>query len=436
VLQALFFCEPFRQHVLAYPPPAPDAADHLLAALARLFVTIAAQKRRTGVVPPRDFVQRLRAENVLFRGTAQQDAHEFLNFLLNDVAERLVKEGAAAGAAANTAAPPPGDDAPRAVQRASTSPGTLASPSSEQQLRDAGDPGTASPLAPSRSQTGGSAGSAAGAGPSPGTSRPPRGKAARKEKARAAAREAAAAAAAAAAANANANANANATADGIDSADASAAIKSFVHSLFEGALANETKCLRCDTVTRREESFLDLSLEIEQNSSITSCLRNFSATEMLSGADKFFCDTCASLQEAQKRTLIRALPPILALHLKRFKYIEELQRSTKLSYRVVFPLELRVVNTTEDCVGAERLYSLFAVVVHVGYGPNQGHYVCLVKSHHHWLLFDDDTVDLIDEARIQSYFGASVDRHTGKDVGYILFYGSAEGASGVQTQSF
>ena len=38
---------------------------------------------------------------------------------------------------------------------------------------------------------------------------------------------------------------------------------------------NETRCLRCETVTSREEAFYDLSLEIEQNSSLTACLKNF-----------------------------------------------------------------------------------------------------------------------------------------------------------------
>ena len=42
---------------------------------------------------------------------------------------------------------------------------------------------------------------------------------------------------------------------------------------------------------------------------------------------------------------VKKLPKILALHLKRFKYMEQLQRYTKLSYRVVFPIELRLFNT-------------------------------------------------------------------------------------------
>jgi len=42
---------------------------------------------------------------------------------------------------------------------------------------------------------------------------------------------------------------------------------------------------------------------------------------------------------------IKKLPRILALHLKRFKYIEVFKQYKKLSYRVVFPFELRLLNT-------------------------------------------------------------------------------------------
>ncbi len=42
---------------------------------------------------------------------------------------------------------------------------------------------------------------------------------------------------------------------------------------------------------------------------------------------------------------IKKLPRILALHLKRFKYFEVFKQYKKLSYRVVFPFELRLLNT-------------------------------------------------------------------------------------------
>ncbi|KAG5245160.1 UBIQUITIN-SPECIFIC PROTEASE family protein [Salix suchowensis] len=195
----------------------------------------------------------------------------------------------------------------------------------------------------------------------------------------------------------------------------------WVHKNFQGILTNETRCLQCETVTARDETFFDLSLDIEQNSSITSCLKNFSSTETLNAEDKFFCDKCCSLQEAQKRMKIKKPPHILVIHLKRFKYIEQLGRYKKLSYRVVFPLELKLSNTVED---ADIEYSLFAVVVHVGTGPNHGHYVSLVKSHNHWLFFDDENVEMIDESAVQTFFGSPQEYSSNTDHGYILFYES------------
>lgn len=193
--------------------------------------------------------------------------------------------------------------------------------------------------------------------------------------------------------------------------------KTFVHKLFEGLLTNETRCLTCETTSSRDESFLDLSIDIEQNSSVTSCLRQFSASEMLCQKNKFFCDTCCGLQEAEKRMKIKRLPNILALHLKRFKYQEQVGRYVKLAYRVVFPMQLRLFNTSDDVQNPDRLYELYAIVVHIGMGPNQGHYVAVVKHEGRWLLYDDENVEPVDEADIPRYFG---DYPAG--AGYVLFY--------------
>ncbi|KAI8449536.1 hypothetical protein BY996DRAFT_4550017, partial [Phakopsora pachyrhizi] len=196
----------------------------------------------------------------------------------------------------------------------------------------------------------------------------------------------------------------------------------WVHRLFEGVLTNETKCLTCETVTQRDESFLDLSIDIDQNTSLTACLRQFSASEMLCHKNKFSCDRCCSLQEAEKRIRIKKLPNVLALHLKRFKYQEDLQRYTKLTYRVVFPFELRLFNTTDDIPNPDRLYELWAIVVHIGTGLHHGHYVTILKSDGKWLLFDDNVVSRVEEHDIQKYYGDT----PGVGSGYVLFYQAAD----------
>ncbi|KAG7234718.1 hypothetical protein INR49_004079 [Caranx melampygus] len=54
-------------------------------------------------------------------------------------------------------------------------------------------------------------------------------------------------------------------------------------------------------VSSKDEDFLDLSVDVEQNTSITHCLRGFSNTETLCSEYKYYCEQCRSKQEAQKR---------------------------------------------------------------------------------------------------------------------------------------
>lgn len=279
----------------------------MLTVLADLFNQIASQKKRTGSVPPKAFINKLRQVNDQFSGYMHQDAQEFLLFLLNELVECLNHE------------------ASEKLRRGSKQ---HQSPTSE----------------------------------SPQT---------------------------------------------------------FIHSLFEGQETSETRCLCCETVTQRIEPFFVVSVEIQQNSSLTACLRNYSSTELLEKQNKFDCAVCCSLQEAELRKRIKCAPQILALHLKRFKYNG---KAKKLSYRVVFPLELRLYNTSDDAEDPDRLYSLFAVVVHVGSGPSQGHYVTLVRSFGQWLLFDDDCVEPKDESELQAVFGLTQDSATSTEAGFLLFY--------------
>uniref|UniRef100_A0A9J8BI05 Ubiquitin carboxyl-terminal hydrolase n=1 Tax=Cyprinus carpio carpio TaxID=630221 RepID=A0A9J8BI05_CYPCA len=297
VLQALYFCRPFREKVLAYKIQ-PRRKESLLTCLADLFNSIATQKKKVGVIPPKKFISRLRKENELFDNYMQQDAHEFLNYLLNTIADLLQEE--------------------KSQERQQNG----------KVVQNGGSGG------------GGGSGSSTGEGEM-------------EEKTQ----------------------------------------QTWVHEIFQGTLTNETRCLNCEAVSSKDEDFLDLSVDVEQNTSITHCLRGFSNTETLCSEYKYYCEQCRSKQEAQKRMRVKKLPMILALHLKRFKYMDQIHRYTKLSYRVVFPLELRLFNTSGDATNPDRLYDLVAVVVHCGSGPNRGHYITIVKSHGFWLLFDDDIVE-------------------------------------------
>ncbi|CAK7225451.1 hypothetical protein SCUCBS95973_005869 [Sporothrix curviconia] len=193
----------------------------------------------------------------------------------------------------------------------------------------------------------------------------------------------------------------------------------WVHDIFEGVLTSETRCLTCESASQRDETFLDLSIDLEEHSSVTSCLRKFSAEEMLCERNKFHCDHCGGLQEAEKRMKIKRLPKILALHLKRFKYSEDYTKLEKLFHRVVYPYQLRMFNTTDEAQDPDRLYELYAVVVHIGGNAYHGHYVSVIKTKERgWLLFDDEMVEPVDKHYVRNFFGDK----PGTACAYVLFY--------------
>ena len=73
VLQALFYCQPFREKILSYtPPPREDDSatssppDSLLSVLADLFLQIAQSKKKVGVLYPKKFISKVKKENGMF----------------------------------------------------------------------------------------------------------------------------------------------------------------------------------------------------------------------------------------------------------------------------------------------------------------------------------------------------------------------------------
>jgi ubiquitin carboxyl-terminal hydrolase 9/13 len=235
-------------------------------------------------------------------------------------------------------------------------------------------------------------------------------------------------------------------------ANTSQSTKTFIQSIFQGTLTNDTRCLNCEMVTSREEHFLDVQVDIEQNSSVTHCLNKFTRVERLSGTNKFSCECCGSLQEAEKRTRFKSLPKILVLHLKRFKYLENPGIHAKLSHRVTFPVELRVPATMGSSAGPQTsspansiqysqgdapdpslaesddpLYYLSAMVAHLGPSAHSGHYVAFIRSGDKWLSMDDTRVQPVEDTETLMNRAFGVWNHNPEEPqnsasAYILFY--------------
>ncbi|KAJ4457468.1 putative ubiquitin carboxyl-terminal hydrolase 3 [Paratrimastix pyriformis] len=98
ILQALSFTVPFRENLLKYYAALKQEQklqggaandDDLAYALAELYTAVQSQRKRVGSFTPRAFVKLLRKSNELFGSFAQQDGHEFYNYLINTVLERI-----------------------------------------------------------------------------------------------------------------------------------------------------------------------------------------------------------------------------------------------------------------------------------------------------------------------------------------------------------
>ncbi|XP_006813669.1 ubiquitin carboxyl-terminal hydrolase 16-like [Saccoglossus kowalevskii] len=128
--------------------------------------------------------------------------------------------------------------------------------------------------------------------------------------------------------------------------------------------------------------------------SVQSCLGQFTTHELLTGNNKFGCESCTKKKyadvkkdkfvytNANKQLLIHRPPPILTLHLKRFQQAGYSLR--KVNRHVDFPLTLDIAPfCSENCKDVadsknQILYSLYGLVEHSG-RLQGGHYTAYVK---------------------------------------------------------
>jgi len=181
---------------------------------------------------------------------------------------------------------------------------------------------------------------------------------------------------------------------------------------------------------RRDEAFLDLSLDVleqehttdpaangPQRRSVLSSLQSmFGTPELLSEAEGngWRPEKDAEKVDAHKGSLLlgSGLPPILQLHLKRFHFDWNTESTTKLNDPLEFPQELDLSGLMKDSSNADPTkcrYALQSVVIHVGeFGS--GHYYAYVRPNvrdSDWYRFNDNIVESVswDEVARDAYGG-------------------------------
>ncbi|KAJ9165174.1 Ubiquitinyl hydrolase 1 [Coniochaeta hoffmannii] len=204
-----------------------------------------------------------------------------------------------------------------------------------------------------------------------------------------------------------------------------------IHQTFYGKLQSTTTCQNCGGVTNQVQSFLDLSLPLE-NLAQKKGKKSGSKTPALSlqecleeeyiKSDKceYRCNNCNSTQQARRQTSIKRLPNVLSIQLKRFEYKQgRHDKAAKIETQVQFPLQLNMLPYTNRARGQDVkdnfelarscTYDLLSVIVHVG-EIDTGHYVSYCRVGDQWFAFNDHRVEL---AKKSDVLGAKA---------YLLFY--------------
>jgi len=159
--------------------------------------------------------------------------------------------------------------------------------------------------------------------------------------------------------------------------------------------------------------------------SLQDSLAEFFRSEDLAGNDCYRCDKCKALQRAKKELRLLSLPPLLAIHVKRFSFVVG---AKKAGERIGFPLSglslapftaaaavstptrQKGTSSNNNRVAGEppsrmptSLYDLYAVVVHHGSSISHGHYTAYVRrGDGAWFHIDDTRVTQTTEEEVSA----------------------------------
>jgi ubiquitin carboxyl-terminal hydrolase 7 len=165
--------------------------------------------------------------------------------------------------------------------------------------------------------------------------------------------------------------------------------------LFRGKFTNYVACINVDDKSTRDEDFYDLQMPVKGCKTLYDSLDEYVKEETLDGDNQYYSDKHGK-QDAKKGVAFTSMPPVLALHLRRFEYDFTTDQMAKINERFEFPTTLDMDREgrkyfTEDADPTVRnLYHLHSVLVHSG-GPNGGHYYAYIRplGVEQWFKFDD-----------------------------------------------
>jgi ubiquitin C-terminal hydrolase len=92
---------------------------------------------------------------------------------------------------------------------------------------------------------------------------------------------------------------------------------------------------------------------LDQDITLQQCLQMFIEPEVLGPDDKWYCPHCKEHMQAEKKMSVWRLPPILIIHLKRFKYDHSSSfgyssgSRVKIDTNVKYPIQYEIYKNIE-----------------------------------------------------------------------------------------
>lgn len=193
-------------------------------------------------------------------------------------------------------------------------------------------------------------------------------------------------------------------------------VEGMINKLFEGHTLNYLECINVDYKSTRQESFMDVQLDVKDCKDIYASFDKYCEVEVLEGDNQYNAEKLG-MQDARKGILFETFPPVLQLQLKRFEYDVMKDMMIKVNDRYEFydTIDLDRGDGKYLSAGADRnvrnVYRLLAVLVHSG-GVHGGHYYAYIRPDGaQWLKFDDERVDKADQQKaVEDNWGGDDER--------------------------
>ncbi|ELW65826.1 putative ubiquitin carboxyl-terminal hydrolase FAF-X [Tupaia chinensis] len=215
----------------------------------------------------------------------------------------------------------------------------------------------------------------------------------------------------------------NSLVDSLDEALKALGHPAMLSKVLGGSFADQKICQGCPHRYECEESFTTLNVDIRNHQNLLDSLEQYVKGDLLEGANAYHCEKCNKKVDTVKRLLIKKLPPVLAIQLKRFDYDWERECAIKFNDYFEFPRELDMEPYTvagvaklegdnvnpesqliqqneqsESETAGSTKYRLVGVLVHSGQASGGHYYSYIIQRNggdgerNRWYKFDDGDV--------------------------------------------